>query len=412
MQIYPSLRKKMVIRIENDPSKQGTILFPIFNLISFISAFFINLRAGALAGILIFIYAATHRNCLRCLREPAFLIFYLANVLSIYAYAFNGRPIAIYVSCITYNLLPMLMYGIGKANTSGERNNPVLKSLLISNGVIVLIGFLIYFSPSLAARVGMDSMVTAGISATGKGYRFGSYLGSLELGSVCAISVPLLLMHNYKNKLIKPAMLIVFSVALLLTMQRGAWIVGIASIIACLIISAVLDREGFKTIMLYTLLGVIVVYVLTFFVDHYMSAGLLKHLEIRLQRFNIEAMSVGRTGQASKAVELFFQYPFGFGLGAAGNKASPYHMQVVPDGNLMRILVETGIIGIISFAVLNIKAIFNGIKNKYYFMTVIIILYLAHSIGSNVLDFYYGSFAYWYILGVLNRSDRLYSQGC
>ena len=398
-------RRAFVIKINKDPGKLGAILFPLFNALSFVSAFLFNIRAGALAGIIILLYVIFHKDCLKCFKDPAFALFYITNILSVYAYLFNGRPIVIFASCITYNLFPMLMYGIGRASTSGERDNPVFKSLLFSNTVIIMVGFLIYFIPGLATRVGMDSMITAGISATGKGYRFGSYLGSLELGSICAISVPLLLMYNFKRKIVKPVMLIAFAVALLLTMQRGAWIVGIVSIVACMIISSILDREGFKTIILYSLLGIVLVYVLVYFVDHYMSAGLLQHLEIRLRGLNIEAMSRGRSEQASNAFSLFFQYPLGFGLGAAGNKASTYHLQVIPDGNLLRILVETGIIGMTSFIIMNVRAIYRGIKHKYYYMTVIIGLFLAHSIGSNVLDFYYGSFIYWYILGYLNRPN-------
>lgn len=397
------------VRINNDSDRLGVFLFPLFNILSFISAFIINIRVGALAGVLIFLYAITHKKCLDWFQDSAFLVFYLVNIFSIYAYMFNGRPIIIYFSCVTYNLFPMLMYGIGRASTSNEKNNPVFTALLFSNIFMVLIGFLIYFTPSLAARVGMDSVVTAGINSAGVGYRFGSYLGSLELGSICAISVPLLLMHNFKNKIVKPLMLMVFSVALLLTMQRGAWIVGITSIVACMIISAFLDREGFKTIIIYLIFGVLIAGMILFFVDHYMSAGLLKHLQIRLSGFNFDSMSTGRLEQASKAMSLFLRYPFGFGLGAAGNKASTYHMQVVPDGNWMRILVETGIIGIISFVIINVKALYKGIKHKYYYMTIIIVLFLAHSIGSNVLDFYYGSFVYWYILGFLSRPNQQYS---
>lgn len=403
--------KKPVIRIKNDPDRYGVVLFPIFNVMSFISAFFLNIRAGAIAGIVILIYVITHRECLRCFRDTGFVVFYLANILSVYAYLFNERPIIIFATCITYNLFPMLMYGIGKASTSGERDNPVLRSLIISNIIIVLVGFLIYFIPGLAVRVGMDSMTTAGINEAGIGYRFGSYMGSLELGSICAISVPLLLMYDFKRKLLKPLFLTVFAVAVFLTMQRGAWIVGIAGVLACMIIRAVFYRDGFKSVFVYAVLGVAVVLVLIYFVDHFMSAGFLKHLEIRLQRFNVDYMSAGRSRQTSKAIELFFEHPFGFGLGAAGNKASPYDLQVVPDGNLIRILVETGIFGILSFAIMNIKAICKGIKHKYYYMTVIVLLFLAHSIGSNVLDFYYGSFIYWYILGYLNRSNEYFADG-
>lgn len=401
-------KRAFIIRINNDTSKMGSILFPLFNILSFVSAFILNIRAGVLAGIIIFLYVAIHKECLKCFRDQAFLIFYLTNIFSCYAYIFNNRPIVIFISCITYNLFPMLMYGIGKASTSGERDNPVFKYLLYSNIIIVMIGFLIYFIPSLAARVGMDSMMTAGISSTGKGYRFGSYLGSLELGSICAISVSLLLMYNFKHNLVKPMMLILFAIALLLTMQRGAWIVGVISIIASMLISAVLDKKGFKTIILYSLLGIVLTYTLIYFVGHYMSAGLLQHLEIRLRGFNPESMSRGRSEQASNAFSVFLRYPFGFGLGAAGNKASTYHLQIIPDGNLLRILVETGIVGMLSFIILNVKAICNGIKHKYYYMTVIIGLFLAHSIGSNVLDFYYGSFIYWYILGYLNRPSEYF----
>lgn len=402
------IRKRFVIRIENDPQKMGAILFPIFNVISFISAFLFDIRAGVLSGLVILFYVLTHKGCMSCIQDKLFAAFYLINILSIYAYLFNGRSIAIYLSCITYNLIPMLMYGIGKASISNEKNNPVIKALIYSNIVIVLVGFIIYFVPGIAARVGMDSMITAGISATGKGYRFGSYLGSLELGSICAISIPLVLMHEFNNKFIKYATLFMFAVALLMTMQRGAWIVGVVGIISCAIISAVLNKKGLKVIIGYSFLGLIIAGILVFFVEHYMSAGFLQHLQIRLMGLNVNSMSTGRTEQVADAMALFFKYPLGFGLGAAGNKASSYQMGVIPDGNLVRILVETGIFGMITFLALNIKAIVRGLSHKYYYMVLILVLFLAHSIGSNVLDFYYGSFIYWYILGFLNRTEEQY----
>ena len=403
------VRIRLVFKIGSDPEKIGAVLFPIFNVISFISAFIFDIKAGIISSLIILIYVLTHKGCMTWVYDKAFVTFYLINILSFYAYLFNGRPVVIFLSCITYNLLPMLMYGIGKSSISNEHNNPVFKALIYSNIIIVLVGFIIYFIPSLAVRVGMDSMVTAGISATGKGYRFGSYLGSLELGSICAISIPLLLMYNFKNKIVKYVTLFMFCVALLMTMQRGAWIVGIVGIFSCAIISAVLNKKGLKVIIGYSLLGLIIAVILIFFVNHYMSAGFLEHLQIRLRGLNANSMSTGRTEQAAEAMALFLKYPLGFGLGAAGNKASSYQMGVIPDGNLIRILVETGIFGMAAFLLLNIKAIVRGLRHKYYYMVVIILLFLAHSIGSNVLDFYYGSFIYWYILGFLNRAEGKYT---
>lgn len=402
-------RGKFAIRIENDPTRIGVILFPLFNMLSFCSAFVLDIRAGVLSGVIIFLYVITHRRCLKGLNNLAFMVFYFVNLVSVYAYLFNGRPIAVFLSCITYNLFPMLMYGIGRANAANERNNPVFKALLYSNIVLILVGFVIYFVPSLAVSVGMDSIVTAGISATDIGYRFGSYMGSLELGSICAISVPLLLMFDFKYKMIKPILLVVLAAALLLTMQRGAWIVGAVGMFACMVISAVLYKKGIKTIIGYMILGGILACAILFFVDHYMSAGVLEHLQIRLSGFNINSMSIGRTEQASEAFALFLKYPFGFGLGAAGNKASAYNLAVIPDGNLVRILVETGFLGMIVFIIMNARAIRKGLRHRYYYMVVIVILFLAHAIGSNVLDFYYGSFVYWYILGFLNRTDAQYA---
>ena len=252
-------------------------------------------------------------------------------------------------------------------------------------------------------------MDTAGI-IDGVGYRFKSYMGgSLELGSICSISLPLLLVYNFKNKIARPIMLIFFAIALLLTLQRGAWIVGIIGLTSCILISAFFNKKGLKIIFVYALLGFILIKIGLFFVDHYMSEGFLEHLMIRLQYFNSDAMSKGRSGQAENALALFLDYPFGFGLGAAGNKASAYHLSVIPDGNLIRILVETGLYGMVTFIFLNVKSILNGIKHHCYQLVVIIVLFLVHSIGSNVLDFYYSSFVYWYILGFLNRSDWQYS---
>lgn len=394
---------KFVIRIgNNDPTKFGLYLFPVFNLFSFISAFFFDLRAGVMAAVVILMFVLIHKECLSCFRSLPFTLFFATNILSVFAYTFNGRPIAIFLSCITYNIIPMLMYGIGRCTSADEEHNPVYKGIVLSNIFIVIIGFLIYFSPSLAVRVHMDSIVTAGINERGVGYRFGSYLDSLMLGSVCAISIPLLLTYQFSHKYLKYVMLVMFSVALFLTMQRGAWTVGIVSLVGCLFISTVVRKKGIRTFFYYLIGGLLVAYAIYYFISNFMSAGLLEHLRIRIERFNLNTMLSTRSHQTDNGIKVFLQYPFGFGLGAAGNKASPYNMQIVPDGNYIRILVETGIIGIISFAFLNIKSIIYGIKTKRYYSTLILALYMAHAIGSNVFDFYYGSFVYWFVLGYLS----------
>lgn len=391
-------------------TKLGIVLFPLFNAISFISFFLFNIRAGIVAGIIISFYVITHAKCLSCFDDLTFKFFFLINIASVHAYLFNERPFVLFLTSITYNLLPMLMYGVGRASNSGERDNPIFKVLLYSNLIVVLVGFLIYFTPSLAIRVGMESMQTAGFNESWKGYRFGSYMGaSLELGSICAISIPLLLMSDFKYKAIKPFMLVVFAVALLLTMQRGAWIVGIVGLLASVGISAILEKKGFKEIFVYALFGVLLVYSIFFFVDHYMSDEFLKHFQMRLEKFDVNTMSNERSYQAEAALALLLDYPLGFGLGAAGIKAAAYNLAIVPDNNLLRILLETGIYGMVAFAILNVKAFLQGLKHRYYYMVVVVLLFLAHSLGSSVLDFYYSSFVYWYILGFLNRPDEQYA---
>ena len=117
-------------------------------------------------------------------------------------------------------------------------------------------------------------------------------------------------------------------------------------------------------------------------------------------------MMSDRNYQVENGINTFFNYPLGFGLGAAGIKAAKYGMQVVPDGNILKILVETGIIGFIVFWSLNIRALIRGIRDRKYYCALIVLLFLSHSIGSNVLDFYYSSFVYWFILGYISGPSQ------
>jgi hypothetical protein len=396
---------QLKLKISKKP--RGYWLFPIFNFLAFIAAYFYNIRAGAVACVVILGYYIIDSSFLKVFYDHLFVSYLLINIISVYAYLFNHRPIELFFTCVSYNIIPMLLYGIGFCLQWEENDNPIFKSICISNVIIVAIGLIVYSIPPLAAYLGKYSITTAGIDSSGIGYRFDSYLDSLTMGSLCAINIPIIMLNKFRHKYSRVLYLGITVIGLFLTLQRGAWIIGGVGFLGSMMINIVFEkRNGFKEFFKYLLLLVIAGIVVYYFATHYLSEGLTQHLMIRLKRLDFASMMSDRNYQIAKGFKVFSEYPFGFGLGSAGIKAAKYGLQIVPDGNILKILVETGIIGLFLFVCLNIRAFFFGLRYKKYYSVLIIGLFLIHCIGSNVLDFYYSSFVYWFVLGYLNGSRR------
>jgi O-antigen ligase len=321
-------------------------------------------------------------------------------MFSIYAYIFNERPIILFIKGLSYNLIPSLLFLLG-ADTAKKSDATIFKRILVSNIIIMLFGFVVILFPSFEDSLGQENL-----AITDFGFRFGSYLTSLPLGSTIASSIPILFMVAKKFK--KPLVIIfavVIIISLILTMQRGAWIAGIISFLLSLILKVRNSRHKILTSFGILIMIIFLITIFYFIYDIYFPDNLKLLLDRRLEDLD-SSMFTSRTDQWESAFDMFLKYPLGFGLGAAGNKASTYGLQIIPDGNYFRILLEIGIIGFISFLFLNIKTMILAIQKHQLYLAILLLSFLMHAVGTNVFDFYYSSFIYWFILGYITYCDN------
>jgi O-antigen ligase len=315
--------------------------------------------------------------------------------MTVMSYAFNDLDIYLYLAGLSYNLIPMFLYLIGmfySQNSHEEYTNRILVSNIIILGVGVILFIL---RPDFYTKILTNNPY----------YRMESYLGSsMPIGNIAAVSIPLLFLNLFRySKLRKTILFIIILSGLILSMQRSAWIAGLFALFFSLIIYLNKKLNLKKVLVVYSIIFIMVLVVpvvFNTFVPDYFQA----HLYRRLETFDI-SMFTSRTDQWRTAIDIFLKYPLGYGLGSAGHKSAVLGINIVPDGNYFRILVETGLIGFVAFVIFNIQGLLNAwVKNKYIFIALLI--YLMQAIGTNVLDLIYSSFIYWFLLGyIINKKS-------
>ena len=192
--------------------------------------------------------------------------------------------------------------------------------------------------------------------------------------------------------------LILLNVAM--CMQRSVWIVAVIALFASLFYKFGKDRKMRIRIFLLLVGVVFLIIVVLIYRNVFFTSTQLLYFESRIGVVTLENMFSSRNSQWQAAFEIFKENPlFGFGLGSCGQKAAPFDMDVVTDGNHLRILVEIGIFGFIAFSFLNVRGVVRSLKRKQFYVAMALILYNLAAVGSPIFDQYYASFAYWIILG-------------
>lgn len=388
---------------ENYMKKINAILilniFFVFNILSFIDMFFIDLRVGMLSSILIAILIVINFKYFHLLgktKNILFAIYIIISIISIGGYLINERPLELYIKALSYNILPSMLYIVGMVSANKEYN--VLKSILYSNTIILFGGLVIYF---VFPEFYWENYYASG----GSLLRFGAYIGSIQVGSIAVANIPLI----FSNKLniphkARPIILIISTISIILSAQRSAYINLVAILFLLITLSFKVKRKlnVFKTIRLAIVLIVSSVIIFQIF-DNLISDQLKNYFLIRIIKID-NSMITARSGQWIVALDYFSKFPLGMGLGAGGDKASIAGMLLIPDGSYLRILVETGMFGIVSFIGTNIIAIINNKASGYHKLALL--TYLTAAIGSNVFDLYYSSFVYWVLLGYIVNEEN------
>lgn len=236
-------------------------------------------------------------------------------------------------------------------------------------------------------------------------FRLSSVSGSLGLASFLIITAPL----SMYNLLKKYSIYNLFTtmtiyIAMILTMQRSAWIS--AFLFLFLYFIYLLNK---KNILIKYSNFLFIFFILAIVVLLYIPSDFIKFLLMRLSSIAGDSANPirERSLQWLGGLYNFMSVPSGIGIGTVGQSArylghSEYNL--VFDGDYFRILSEVGLVSLFFYSCVFIKIIFKIInlykQNLESLTLLLIVLGLSiNMIGSDTTEFYFVNFLYWLFVG-------------
>ena len=331
------------------------------------------------------------------------------GIISSYG-TFLQNHISLLLYGISYLLLPQLLFFNLGRNMSNRKIINSLKALLICNFVLISVGIYFYMARPQIYLSFVERALADQFAVYGYAPRLVSYLGdSMSIGIICSTSTVLsLFILTKKTRFIFTT---IFAVGCIMSMQRGAWISMLLGIIFYIFMTNKINLKRFRinrTLFIVLLVSItVIVYVIIKIQQEWASE--FEFFDIITRRFNkIGGAADERSAQWLGVIQSSTRNLFGTGLGTLSHKGVDFGFPLVcPDGNYMRILGDTGFIGLILFLLLNILSLNNTYNKKEWPLFVVIIIYMIQAIGTNVFDLFYSSFIYWYVLGLSNRKDKI-----
>ena len=327
------------------------------------------------------------------------LAYFFYSILSVGLYVQPSNPASprAYLYGVNLQIMPMLMYFSVKGLDSEDMDR-ILKFIVVLHVAFALIGIFLFFSrPNFYAEYLID---TLGFTDTWQIYaRLQSYWGSTATGILSAVTIVLLPNINV-SRLVRNLLLVLFLVTIFLAQQRGAYMSGV------LATAYFLYREKISLLRLLVAVGffaIVLVYLLNRFdltVDLFVAI---------INNRIIDGLILGdpfaeRAVSYEKGLALLSEFPAGLGLGATTSAADDAGAHVggqVVDAYFMRIAADLGVLGLFLLLTLLAVAFFASLRGaRIRGISVVIMIYVLESAGTNVLDTYYVSHVFWALLGL------------
>ncbi len=296
------------------------------------------------------------------------------------------------------NVVPMVGYFFAGAFSLEELSRPLLRIIAIH----ALLGILLY--PAFGITSATNSTVSKLLDGVAF-LRMASVSGSLGFGNMMMIGF---ILSFFYDKRYLPLMLF----CLIFSNQRSAWIgSGFAVIIYCWEALRSVNFANLAKIFMGIILSALLFYIVA-----------IKYLKIDfdfvLHRLNnLNSATSERSDMWVDGLENFANAPWGVGLGQVGQIATRAQgaqtlHKLVPDGEYVRIISESGIIGgifIIGVVFVFIVKFVRGMPLRSEQTTVAIIGgMLVQMLGSNVHEFYFTNFVLWIFIGYfLKETSKL-----
>lgn len=395
--------------------------YPLWIFEYFIMMWGINLNKFIGLPLMVLLVLFTIPTILKSSREGTIdgivRLFLFYNVFTLVFFMFSGVPFVAYINKIKYFVFPILFYWIG----SNDENDKDLffKTFFWSMAFVYIVGLFWYITlPSYYLNyviqekqntsylVGAEALDENNISSYLSLSSFISIYGtSLLSAPTMACSYGFIFRKNqYYPKYILNVIGIIVLICGILTYQRIALFCCIATFIFFAIWGA---KNKNKSLIIggVLVLFLLVTYALYNFSDRLDTLSVL--FDDLLDSFSFsKAMEGGRTTQYLSVFAEWNNPIFGSGLGSASVEARFMGKAGVTDGEYIRILAETGVIGFLLFCGILLNSIIK-IKNnfrEYLIEAVVIASFMFACVGANALS--NSGFIppiFWYCVGRLNN---------
>lgn len=310
-------------------------------------------------------------------------------------------------------VLPMILYFGSRYSSVGT--NTLVKIIWIIGLIHVIIGILSYepltrilpFINKYSAH--LSNILRASFSDNwGLMVRMRSVLDSLTFGNIAGVTTLISCYYFLtRNKLRYCFFTFLALLTVVLSFQRSAFLGMLFSLflIFCLIQTNQKITKA-VTIIIPMFMSLIIISLLL--PEESMSYLLFRLNDIKTGGHNA---IMTRMDQWLFAFEVVTHYPFGVGLGQVGHKAVNFLNTelAVTDGNYLKILAETGVLGlgiflaILLYVLLKVYKYWKYQDNYRTLLLSILILYVIQATGTNVWDLYYSASVFWLFLGCYFR---------
>ncbi len=347
------------------------------------------------------------------------LIFILINIFSILNVTALNNSTVFYLKGFSYCLFPMTGYFIFSFSKhfNYQSINRFLNVYLITSVLSIVVG--VYFflvQPNFYVNYILKSY-EGYISENDSLFqlRLLSYYGDPTLiGNIASVSFAILYylkkreINYLQNKAILFFLQIIILAGIILSFARSAWV---ASVFILFIHQLKTSKIRLIKFTFFTTL--VIILIIVFFTKYLADSLLYSFIEERFSSLTTSFKE--RNGQLEWGKNVFLNNPLGIGLGQAGHKSFTGDLsRGVYDNNYLRILVELGIQGAISFLsiffftlYLSLKGLINKQHKEFYFLILsVLFIFYFQSIGSNIIDLHYSSFIFWSFIGILSLLEK------
>ncbi|EOX3331671.1 O-antigen ligase family protein [Vibrio cholerae] len=235
--------------------------------------------------------------------------------------------------------------------------------------------------------------------------RMSSVAGSLIFGVIISSSINALLYLKYCNKISSKKFLIFFMILVLaafLSLQRSCWLSALLGIT----IYSLLKFN--KSLIFYPFLTILVILFVVFIGHHFSLNDFISNRIGTL--FSPSNSPVDERFQIwVNGIFYLSENPLGYGIGQLGQFGFkngivlPFY---ITDGDYVKWAAEFGFFGALLFVFFALYLIISRVFIRKFLLskqgvmhTAIIVGFLAQMIGSNLSEFYYANFTFWFVLG-------------